>query len=142
MSHDYNPEWDYDLDNSPPKDVVEAVRVVLERLADVFSELGLDRPQIHFVKGLKRYLAKYINGTRNEPVVVVDARVTKKTAARCGVSLYDGVESTIMHEIGHAYLDAALEEDAHPDDEEEVVEHFAKLIWEGYVEDAIEELKR
>ena len=141
--HDYDPEWDYELDKKPAAAVVAAVKGLLNRceFKFVLKSLGLDKPAVYYVKGLKGdVLARYIDGTRDTPVIVVDAKAITSTSAKYGVVLDDGVESTIMHELGHAYLDSACDEDSKPEDEEEIVEEFARLFWRGFVATAIKHL--
>jgi hypothetical protein len=138
MTSDYDPEWDYQIDKKPSAEVVAAVRATLQRYAAVFSELDLDTPQVYYVRGLGPHLARYVSGTRDSPVIVLDAKGVIRTAKKYRVGLEDGVESTILHEVGHAYLDSV---EAEVEDEEELVERFAKTAWRGFYDEAVALLK-
>lgn len=138
MTSDYDPEWDYQIDKRPSAEVVAAVRAALQHYAAVFAELELDTPQVYYVKGLGPHLARYVSGTRNSPVIVLDAKGVIRTAKKYGVDLKDGVESTILHEVGHAYLDSV---EVEVEDEEDLVEHFAETAWRGFYDEAVVLLK-
>lgn len=133
MSHDYDPSWDYEMDEKPLEEVTRLVDRFLKDHQQIFSVLRLPTPKVFFVTGLgeKGHLAKYINGTSSEPFIVLDAEELDAQADEYGVRLEDAVESTLLHEYGHAYLDATgRHEDMKPEKEERIAEKFAKTYWE------------
>ena len=138
MSHDYRPEWDYEVDRRPLKAVRDLVDLYLfdDSVAtsrgahgEVLRELGIERPTVHYVTGLAegKHLAKFVSGTSSAPVIVVDTRAMRAAEREYGVSLDTVVESTLLHEYGHAFVESV---GAELDDEEGVVERFAHYVWE------------
>jgi hypothetical protein len=77
-------------------------------------------------------VALYINGTANHPVVLVDPEYPEEE-----------LRLSVLHELGHAYIDGALtdEERDDLDDEEELVEGFARRVESWGFEDALQTLK-
>jgi hypothetical protein len=89
---------------------------------------------VYFVKKLGGgHLGRYIDGTRSHPFIVVDEAACKRTSMRSfggierhGVDLLTVIQTTILHELGHAVQDAlGLEMD------EEQAERFAHTYWKG-----------
>lgn len=121
--------YGYRIDSKPDPMIVELVEQFLDQHAPAFETLGISRPTVAFVRGLgKGHLARYVKETASDPLLVFDAKAIIKTARKYDVALTDGVESTLLHEYGHIYVDsvgAYLD----PDDEERIVEEYAKYAW-------------
>ena len=131
VGHDYDPAWDYTLDQRPPKAVVGVVEARMEELGRVAAALGLETPRCYYVRDLSdhlgEHLARYINGTASAPVFVLDARALQIEARRSELSLQEAVVPTLWHELGHAWLESCgLELEG---SEEELVEEFARRCW-------------
>lgn len=133
MAHDYDPSWDYDIDEDPLGEVRKLVDEFVAAHAQVLAALELETPTVAYVNGLKSggHLAKYASGTAPDLVIVLDSRYLVEMADEYGVRLEAAVESTLLHEYGHAYFDARGErEEMDPETEELVVEKFAHTYWE------------
>lgn len=131
-------EAGYILDLEPDPDVARMIAACLDEHGDIFELLGVPRPAVVCILGLHRgHLARFVNGTSSDPLIVFDSHAVKKTAMKYGVLLLDGVESTLLHEYGHVYVESV---GAEPDDEERIVEAFAKRCWLGDHEGAVEQL--
>jgi hypothetical protein len=128
MSHDYDPEWDYEV-RKRPLPAVKAQVEAAKSLVAAFSELlGLAPPTYHYVADTGDHLARYVNGTATAPVVVVNDKALAASSRAHGVPLRVAVESTLLHEVGHVYIDSvgmAWEWD----DEEEIVEAPARWFF-------------
>jgi hypothetical protein len=132
MSHDYDPSWDYEIDERPDEVVIAFAERFLSEHAPLFRTLGLSAPTLHYVVDLdaEDHLAKYVSGTSSAPVIVVDAEAVLNAAGKFEVPLEVAVETTLLHEYGHAYLESTGQnEDMEPHDEERLVERFAKTYW-------------
>lgn len=132
--HEYDPSWDYQEDEAPLPAVVELVdrALQLHEQEGVFRELQLLPAHVFYVTGLEGegHVARYASGTSSDPFIVLDSRHLDDVAREYGVRLWDAVESTLLHEYGHAYMEATgRREDLDPDDEERIVEKFAKTYW-------------
>lgn len=125
--HDYDPSWDYEvvkassevrkLSNASKKEIKTYVLAKIE--GTIFRNF-----QIHFVKGTGR-LGKFVDGTASEPVILLDEQELRGASKKYGVDLATAIESTMMHEIGHA-----LQEVNGLPKSEEQAERFAKEYWE------------
>ena len=132
MAHDYDPAWDYDIDETPDELIVAFVNRFRMEHRPLIDALGLSQPSFHYVVGLDadEHLAKYVSGTSSAPVIVMDADAILNAADRFSVSVETAVETTMLHEYGHAYLESTGEnEDMDPHNEERLVEKFAKTYW-------------
>lgn len=129
MSHDYDPAWDYEVDESPDESAVRLVDALLARHANTIEHLGLEEPKIYYIKKLDDHLARYVAGTSSMPVIVVDIKKIRQSAKRHRVDTETAFESTLLHELGHAYVDSIGEGDGAHEDEEEIVEDFAHEVW-------------
>lgn len=139
MSHDYDPSWDYDLDDKPVVAVAAAVEAAKGELENTAKALSLGAPTIYFVKGLdQNHLARYVSGTGDEPVFVVDAQVIARAAVKYKLSLETAVVPTLKHELAHAYLETVGVES---EEMEEIVESFAEICWKQGDEAGVEWLK-
>jgi hypothetical protein len=128
MSHDYDPNWDYEVRMRPLPAVKAQVEAAKSLVAMFSALLGLAPPTYHYVADTGDHLARYVNGTATAPVVVVNDKMIAATAKRYGVPMRTAVESTLLHEMGHAYVDSvgmAWEWD----DEEEIVEAPARAFF-------------
>lgn len=130
--HDYDPSWDYELDEEPLDQVKRLVDRFLVAHEPVFHALDIPVPHVFYVTGLIKgeHLAKFISGTASDPFIVLDSRYLDRQADEWGVHLEDAVESTLLHEYGHAYLESTGEnEEMSGNQEERLVEKFAKTFW-------------
>lgn len=130
--HDYDPSWDYDLDEEPLEDVKRLVNRFIMEHEPVFKALKMPAPHVFYVTGLDEgeHLAKFVSGTSSDPFIVVDSRYLDEQADKFNVHLEDAVESTLLHEYGHAYLEATGEHEGIGESKEErLVEKFAKTYW-------------
>lgn len=130
--HDYDPSWDYEVDDEPLEEVRQLVDAFIEAHAPVFRALKMPTPHVFYVKDLEKgeHLAKYIDGTSSDPFIVVDSKYLEAQADKFDVRLEDAVESTLLHEYGHAYFDATGEhEEMGEGQEERLVEKFAQTYW-------------
>ena len=126
MSHDYDPSWDYEVRTRPLAAVKQEVRAANSLVAAFAELLGLPAPMFHYVADTGDHLARYVNGTADAPVIVLNDKAIAATARTHRVPLRTAVESTLLHEMGHAYVDSAGMA-WEWDDEEEIVE--APALW-------------
>lgn len=61
--------------------------------------------EVHFVNVKNRYLGMYIYASYNKPIILLNFKVLKTTCQKEGLDLYCGIETTIVHELGHAIQD-------------------------------------
>lgn len=130
--HDYDPSWDYDLDEEPLDEVKSLVDRFVRQHGEIFRALKMPSPHVFYVLSLVEgeHLAKFVSGTAADPFIVLDSRYLDEQADESNVHLEDAVESTLLHEYGHAYLEATGEhEEMDEDQEERLVEKFAKTYW-------------
>jgi preprotein translocase subunit YajC len=101
-------------------------RIVEQVKQDVLPELqkfGVSDFTVHFAKRIGRGdLARWVRGSVNPPVIVLDSDYITRSCEQYGVDLETGVETTILHELGHALL---FKYDLDWNDEE-AAEEFAK----------------
>jgi len=98
--HDYDPEWDYRLSSFRQEEALAVVGFL-----DLFwRDTGLTDPTVYAVTGLGRSIAKYVAGTASQPVIVVSVTKVRSLAKRHGLTSV--LETTLAHEMGHAYLEA------------------------------------
>jgi hypothetical protein len=126
-AHDYDPSWDYNVDPRPLKEVKRLVDYVLKDTLSLQKALGLTHIQIYYiVKDPNGYLARYISGTSNNPVFVMSTRTIYLSAKKYGVNLGTTIETTLAHEMGHAYLESrGIDTQDH---DEDVVEEFTRYF--------------
>lgn len=111
MYHDYQADWDYEVVERPKGKMMQAflqaAQDIQNKHMDYFKNY-FKRFSIQFVKNSGGGLARYVNGTDGEPVVVVDLRVCAKTQRELkdDFSLYQVAITTFMHELRHAMQDA------------------------------------
>jgi hypothetical protein len=120
------------------------VREILAGLSELLTVLRID-PVFTFCADLEgKAVGMYVSGTYNAPVILVDAELIKaesiKLCAEMGgdetTDFYHGIRGTLIHELGHAYLeDSGLRT---PEHDEDVVESFTRRYGlEGDVEGAV-----
>jgi len=132
--HDYDPSWDYELDDEPLDEVKRLVDRFVGEHEPIFRALKMPTPHVFYVTALDEgeHLAKFVSGTSSDPFIVLDSRYLDEQADRFNVALGDAVESTLLHEYGHAYLEATGEhEEMDERKEERLVEKFAKTYWKS-----------
>lgn len=124
--HDYNPEWDYEIDEAVDATVSKAVdaacKVIKTNLipqVDIFSDF-----EVHFVTGIEE-LGKYANGTYSRPVVLLSAANIMDAEAEYGIDAYTIVQQTILHELAHAIQEAS-EQEMDEDDAEAFIQKYFK----------------
>ena len=124
-SHDYNPAWDYSVDARPLKAVKKLVDYILRDTVQLQKALGFSKVSVAYIVNDGRGgLARYIAGTMDNPYIVISTRTLASAAKRYGVNLGTAVETTIVHEFGHAYLEMCGIDTAEHD--ENIVEDFAR----------------
>ena len=125
---DYDPNWDYELRPRPLADVAKAVAGA-RSIANLYASLlDMQPPTIHYVADTGDHVARYINGTSSSPVVVVNDKALAKWAKKYRVALRDAAESTLIHEMGHAYVDS-MGLSGELADEERIVEEPAGIFF-------------
>jgi hypothetical protein len=113
--HDYNPDWDYEADDNPDQEMMEAYdkaagdvrRLFLKDFDGEFKGF-----RVSYVKGLGECLAKYVDGTYSYPIVVVDLNCARNSVDNDLMdtwgdnTMYNIAITTLMHELRHAWQDA------------------------------------
>ncbi len=118
-SSEYQVAWDYEENVMPDLRSVEAYERAYAIIVEELDLLAVENLMLCFVESDElgaHHLARYINGTRNSPVIVITDRVVDFKEALI----------TLYHEIGHAYFDMT---DFHPKNEEATVEDFARCAY-------------
>lgn len=122
---DYDPGWDYEVSKKPNPAIRKLVNSILKDLEPLKKQLGFHNVYVHYIKDPdKSCLARYINGTMDNPHFVLNANSIYDSAKKYGVNLGTAVETTLVHEFGHAYLEMCGIDVA--DHDEDVVEDFAQ----------------
>jgi len=122
--HDYNPDWDYEVDPIPDQKLVQIAEDAMKEInTRIIPQIGIGVCKAAYIKGTnKKELARYISGTEPNPVFVVDLQIIKDTAEECArdydcnpeMEIMIGIRSTLFHELGHAiqeYLELEYDED-------------------------------
>jgi hypothetical protein len=102
--------------------------------AQLVAVLGLVLPTVVLVSGLHPQVARYVSGSAlrgHKPIILLDYPLIAKAAQQFGFDLTDELEATILHELGHGYLDLQGVLGADPTDEEDLVEVFASFYQRG-----------
>lgn len=111
--HNYEADWDYDLDTNPDQQTVQIFEKAsnditknhMPEFLGVFTGFTLE-----WIKDSdEQYaLAYYVDGTSSEPVIVVNLKACIKIQQdiRDDFTLYQIAKTTIMHELRHAMQDA------------------------------------
>lgn len=129
--HDYSPDQDFTLRQRPDPKVVALVYEFLQESR--FGEaLGLPEATYYFGSlQTSDHLARYANGTSTNPVITLDDQQLRKQARRNKIPMRAAVWPTLLHELGHAYVDS-VGLSGEIEDEEEIVEGAAHLWWDLY----------
>jgi hypothetical protein len=99
--HDYDPNWDYNVIEIT-KEIQQITQEIVKDLSsNLFPKLNVHNIDVHFVKNINR-LGKYISGTSSKPVIVLDINNIKKAVKEHNVDIKTAIETTIIHELGHA----------------------------------------
>lgn len=135
--HDYNPDWDYEVDRKPPKQVVQAVKQCVKEVDGLLKAAGLQKSRVYYIRDEDDAVARYISGTATHPVFVVNARIIyelmKDEIETYGpVELIRAVRSTLVHEVGHAVLESIGIDTMEHD--EDFVEESARDYCDGYTD--------
>ena len=102
--HDYDPAWDYEMDEKHEEYTIQFAGLKARIIDELVSELdAFDDFELAFVilQG-DETLGLYCNGTQSKPVICIDMHNTLRESGACGVTAMDVVETTIVHELGHA----------------------------------------
>ena len=135
-NHDYKPEWDFTLRSKPLVSVKQEVLRITGTIQDIADLLGLGPVSFHYADLSEQdHLARYVNGTNDAPVVILDDRGIERAAKAGRVPLSVAVETTLVHEMGHAYVDS-VGLSGEMDDEENVVEGAARFFYETHAADS------
>jgi hypothetical protein len=118
-------EWvggDYFLDYEVDQEELEGFVLGAELAFPAWVEAGLQPPIIGFVEGLEEgHLARFVDGTEDSPVVVVD--FLSFSSLPFSEQVEEG-EMTLRHEAGHALLRSMGIE--YSPEEEDLVEEAAR----------------
>lgn len=116
--NDYDPSWEYTVDKRPIIKVKKLIDIFLKELEPLQKTLNLNKINVHYItRDIRGGLARYINGTTNNPHFVVSTRVIYYAAKKYGVNLGTAIYTTLVHEFCHAYLESAgLDTSEHNED--------------------------
>lgn len=117
---DYDPSWDYDVHHNPPASLVKIVNQILQdkNTLNLLKVLNINVPKVHYIRDNKQEaLARYIAGTSNNPHIVIDLDTIEKSVKEDPSNIGYVLESTIIHELIHAYLESkGLDPSEHNED--------------------------
>lgn len=119
------PEWVLgDFEPAEPDEMLlDALVEATPEFVRVANQLRVGEPRFFFADlSQLSHVARYINGTPSAPLVALDPSAYRDL---WGSGLLVAVRHTILHELGHAYLDSAGTS-THDEAEEETVERFAR----------------
>jgi hypothetical protein len=129
--HDYNPNWDYEVDDIPDQKLVQIAEQAMNEINNkIIQQIGIGTCKVAYIKEKSSgALARYIYGTQPHPVFVVDLENIKRIAEECASDLYCnpeteviiGIRASLFHELGHA-----IQEWMNIDMNEEEAEEFAR----------------
>lgn len=144
--HGWEPGDDgYVPQSRPSAAIIKATATALREVEDLAVELGLPYRAITicFAVDLPDEIGKYINGTGSTgPAILLDGPKLMRASRELHVPLYDAVFSTLVHELGHAAIDAAGIELPY-EEEEPIVEAFTqRFMREGAPDWAARDLMR
>lgn len=140
--NDYDPAWDYNIDPRPIREIKRLVDSILTDTKPLQDALGFETVNVAYITGDNSgSLARYIDGTKDNPHFVMSTRIILYYARKYGNDLWTAVETTLVHEFGHAYLDMCgavqseedVEDFAHTYNMSHDVE-TAKKVLDDYVE--------
>jgi len=129
--HDYDPGWDYDVDESPDEELKAYTESVIEEInSKIMPVVDMEMAKAAYLTLEDRGIAVYISGTAPYPVFGIDIKAIAKACENmCGeyggdvcVEVRIGIRSSLMHELGHAiqdWMDLPMDE--------EQAENFARI---------------
>lgn len=100
-NHDYDPNWDYDVVKAD-KEIQQVTQEIIKDLSsNLLPKLNIPNIEIHFVENINR-LGKYISGTSSKPIIVLSMKNIKNGIEKYNADMRTAIETTIIHELGHA----------------------------------------
>lgn len=117
---EWDPAWDGYARSSFHAPYISVIQGVLD--SAVWDDLGIDRPTVWALVLPRGALGTYISGTSGVPHIGLAPRAITRCTRQ--YTLRFAVETTVLHEAGHAYLESMglPAEDQHGTDVESVVE--------------------
>ena len=104
--HDYNPNWDYEINENPDKNMIKIVDDIVYRVNNkLMPEIGMGKIKIASIKENNNILAKYVYGTAPYPVIVINLEAIESGSIEYDVNIGTAIETTIIHELAHAIQD-------------------------------------
>lgn len=128
---DWSPDWDgYDQARFAP----ELAQAISPLLADagLWASLGMERPCVWALRSSRgdHRVGVFINGTASCPHIGIMVPRLLALSQRRGLSAPEQAAVTLLHEVGHAYVESrGVVVDA--DVEEQAVEAFARAAWQS-----------
>jgi GNAT superfamily N-acetyltransferase/RNA:NAD 2'-phosphotransferase (TPT1/KptA family) len=127
-NNDYNPNWDYEVEENPPVDLVVIAKRASESLYTKLKQQGIIDGwmfgfEVWAVNLKENAVAMYINGTYDFPVILIDLEKHR--------GYEDQIGKSIQHELRHA-VQESKEEDFDEDDaelDEEFDKQASKEFW-------------
>jgi len=98
------------------------------------GRLDLDPVTVWFSRNDDDAIARFMSGTSSTPAFVLFTDAHKSREALSQIPL------TLLHELGHAYVESVVGECGN-DDEEDAVEEFARDYVQGFKDEAIAALQ-
>ncbi len=137
--HDYDPSWDYEVNTKVKPKIKSLVNAIISNWGELLKTLDLAKPSVHFVNNLgEGTIAMYVNGTYTAPVLLLDIDATVEAVKGYDISLETAIETSLLHELGHAWQDSV---DYEYDEDE--AEHFAQEYYNtGGISLPIEEAQK
>jgi hypothetical protein len=118
--NEYDSSLDYDIHHNPPSALVKIVDQILQdkNTQTLIKALNINTPKISYIRDNKREaLARYIAGTSSNPHIVLDLDTIESAVKNDSSNLGYAIESTIIHELIHAYLESkGLDPSEHDED--------------------------
>lgn len=136
-THDYNPEWDYEVVDEPEhaKEIVEAVKARVH--AELMPRLGMSGMKVFFAADLDGALARYVYGTSSFPVLGVDFAALTRACEEHELEVEQQLAATIAHELAHAYQERIGTLNDDEDHDEDGVEDEAETFARRWVMDGV-----
>lgn len=107
--HDYDVSNDYQENNQVEQELIQFVNNVISNiksqlLPQIQSFIDFSDIKVHFVTNLgSGFLGKYVNGTHSFPVIVIDLENCEEVTSNYNLLYVETtIETTILHELGHA----------------------------------------
>ena len=110
----------------PPTTLLDAAKRALEQVLPAAKTLGLQGTVRIFFTDLsdQDHVGRYMNGTSSSPIIALGLEPFW-FGGRRGLDPEPELRLTLLHELGHAFLDSRVAS-THDQAEEDVVEHFAQ----------------